>query len=165
MRSSLSVLARRDHEGPFEPELREALPDPAEAGRHGGGAVAHGHPGRRREDVRPFEGDVEAVGGRKAPRRDERISHSGAAAPLGAHRECDPSPGLCPLDRLTVDLDALHPNLEPGGLHLEAVARRDGARPERAGHDGADAGEAERAVDVKARVTGGGPWLDLGGCP
>ena len=87
---------------------------------------------------------------RRVPtRRDERLS-SHDVAPLDpgkAHR--DALAGLRAIDVTVVHLDAADPHVATRRLEPQLVSRADRARPERAGHNRAEAGDRERTVDVQ----------------
>ncbi len=116
--------------------------------------MADRHRGRRAEPIGLLEHDVDAVGRRDAPGRHERVAGRGSAAALRHDRERDAAARLGALDRLAVNLDAPHADLEAGRQHLETVARRDRARPERARDDRAGTREAEGAIDIQASRAG-----------
>ena len=58
---------------------------------------------------------------------------------------------FCALDVPVVHLHTSHAHVEAGRLDPQPVAGADRARPERAGHDRADAAQREDAVDVEPR--------------
>ena len=86
----------------------------------------------------------------KAPATDEGVPASNGL-PLDADEaRCHPLPGAGALAGAVVHLDRPDPRLDVVRREHELIAGADGARPERPGHDGADALQRKRAVDPQA---------------
>ncbi len=69
-------------------------------------------------------------------------------------------PRICTLDVSIVHLDAPHPHVAPARLEPKLISGADRARPERAGHDRAESGDGEGAIDVEPRREIGARLLD-----
>ncbi len=135
-----AVAARRHHRG-GEAELGEAFPethDPCRAVRR---AEVHLHTRIVRDRKDLLEDDVEAVRRRVRAGRDQRLSPRDVTPldPGKAHRNA--LTGFRPIDVAVMHLDAADPHVATRRLEPKLVSRTDRARPERAGHDRAEAGD------------------------
>ena len=109
-----------------------------------------------------LESDVEPVAHGEGAASGERVAARDAAPPLRRDRHRHALPGIGALDRFVVHLDAPHTHLEACRQHVETVAGRDAARPQRPGRDATGSWQAEDSVDVepgrgvRAHAVGGG---------
>src|SRR5207245_9328771 len=93
--------------------------------------------------------DVEAIRDRKVTGCDQRIAAPEVTALERRDVDCDALDRISMLDRCVVNLDASDAHDPPGRFQPEKVAAGDAPRPERSGRAGADAAQAERAVDIE----------------
>ena len=153
-----AVAARRD-ERLLEAQLEVAA---AELRQPRGGLARAVVDGDARPAVRaavgrrPVERDVDAVAGRGRGRgRHDHVPARDLVARHPGQVQRDALARLRPLARLVVDLDGADAGGRARGQDQHLVAARGGARPQRAGDDGAGAADRERAVDVQAQRAAG----------
>ena len=103
--------------------------------------------------VAQVERDVDAVGGARAAPPAATITSPRATSSRATPARLSATrwPASARSTRLVVDLDGAHARARAGGQDQHLVAARGGARPQRAGDDGAGAADRERAVDVQAQ--------------
>ena len=98
------------------------------------------------------KGNIEQPGRPQRPRGHYNLSAAdfigGDAAEIHSH----PAARQCPFDALLVRLQCAHAARRPVGKNIDRFAHRKMAVAHRAGHDGAEAGQAEDAVDGQPRA-------------
>src|SRR5438105_1237778 len=145
------AVAAGGHGRRGQPQLRVPLSDPANDGWDLGGAVVDMDAGAVLDRRELLERDVEPVARRVGARIDQRLAAVELSAFDARQADGDTLPGFCALDRPVVHLHAANAHREAGRLGAKLVTGADRPRPKRAGRDGADAPQRERAVDMEAR--------------
>jgi hypothetical protein len=110
-------------------------------------ADVDGH--RRRHRLELLQRNIEPPADRIGARLDEHVAAPQLRPRDSGQVDRDPLPGLGPLDRDVVHLDAARPRAQAGGLDAQLVAGCDRAGAQRAGDDGARARNREGTIDVE----------------
>src|SRR5262245_21557942 len=119
----------------YEPELRPALPDPHDPGRHARGPDVDVEPRVVGDRLELVERDVEAERDGIRVLCDERLTARDLAALDARQADGDALARVRPRDVEIVNLDAAHTHRHARRLDAELVTRTDRARPERPGDD------------------------------
>src|SRR3989442_7699042 len=141
------AIPARGHDRLGEAELRVAFAGARKPRVDLGRAMVHFQTRAVPDRLELLERDVQSVADREVPRSDERVAAPEPVALDSGQADRHAPPGLGPLDRLVVHLDASNADVDPRRLGPQIIALGDRARPERAGRDGADPLQREDAVD------------------